>query len=1256
MLDIFKDSGEMVLELSFLEDSVLSRTGCGFITLHNKVLSQEMDFESLGIEDFIENDSRIFWLYDSRVVVGLDVYPWQQVDNVKDGNIVTLDLSNRCITSCSPLVETCHQWRNATSAVMRGSTISSETWPFAVLDILCWFCPFLRQIDVTGCTGFSKSYLTSESCQRRIEIIDYLDPSFIAKCPDSGEAIREKLAERAISPRTRCEGWSLLHSAIFLGDTQLVTQLLQCIRYEYNNTEDDLLLQTALELATALHNLEIIMLLRSINVDYEDPCMLVQHCFLNRLCFETFDHPVIKAVVSNETALQGAKNVHDSQQCNVSSVLLALCENGNVNFKRKVFEEILRKVHSCLKTDCCLLFSCGDEKAIQECLQILMEGAEGFSNLRIDDFPCLMYSLPSLYLIELLLSEGANIDDRDNLGCTALFHAVEKASVTLTPYCLNLIKFLLDKQANPHVRNNLGDSPLLYSLTRCSPPSCKLCPKMMTHEPVNLRFDAPFFTDRIVEVWSLLLTARARGNVKDEMDRSLLHLLMTFLETGIIPPPICRELICTGLTLLQDGGLEVNARDAQGNTPLHCWANLSNEISSDDLIQIGNKLVLHGGAVNARNDKGETPLHFSKSWEQVDFFIEKGAEADAQDLYGNNPFLKFIERGLLITHHIEEDRWKRCLASGMNPFSANYDGRCFFDVLLEKQFFQSALNLLKVIFESDVNEHLRNTARDHRNRNGNSLLHIACVVENTNASLICDYLLRNGWIANLKNTYDQTPLLLACKNVKSLNSVLSKNILLLRRYHADQSIPDCQGSTCEALLRRDLCVLLYQEVTRVSLSNQLKWIQQSVNHHCALAEVALGSKARKVDNFYHHENCIGAGSFGLVFPGLNEKDGREVAIKRLEKARLEQRGTVLEREIKCLQELSDCSFVLNYISCASDENFQYLVVELMEGSLDDYLPNNEVCEEAFTICLNIGNGLEFLHNRNVLHRDLKPQNILYKTQPEFVVKISDFGISKILHGVQSGALSETVLNSRVGTRCWMAPELLTKKSKDHSEASDIFSCGLIFHYVLAIKKHPFGSYSDESLAEINPQETERNITSNQQSLCESLAPEANNLLTHMLLPKPKRRPSASSLQNFPFFWDNRKKVEFLTIVGNQKEFEEPRANLSRPLSEVEQNLEKLYLECLEGASEDWETAIQDVYDEVTGMYKYRNYETTSAVELVRFIRNSYIHSHDLSPEVKDLLWEDFVFLKRFPFLVTVVYRAVKACSSWRARNQLKNFF
>ena len=55
LLDIFNDSDEMGLEMSFLEDSVLSRTGSSFIALHNKVLSQVMDFESLDSKDFILN-------------------------------------------------------------------------------------------------------------------------------------------------------------------------------------------------------------------------------------------------------------------------------------------------------------------------------------------------------------------------------------------------------------------------------------------------------------------------------------------------------------------------------------------------------------------------------------------------------------------------------------------------------------------------------------------------------------------------------------------------------------------------------------------------------------------------------------------------------------------------------------------------------------------------------------------------------------------------------------------------------------------------------------------------------------------------------------------------------------------------------------------------------------------------------------------------------------------------------------------------
>ena len=115
-------------------------------------------------------------------------------------------------------------------------------------------------------------------------------------------------------------------------------------------------------------------------------------------------------------------------------------------------------------------------------------------------------------------------------------------------------------------------------------------------------------------------------------------------------------------------------------------------------------------------------------------------------------------------------------------------------------------------------------------------------------------------------------------------------------------------------------------------------------------------------------------------------DGREVALKRLEKARLAKTEGMLEREISCLLKLSSCPNVVNYITCTRDSNFEYIVIELMEGSLDNYLSSTKVHSQALTICSQIALGMKFLHGSDVLHRDLKPQNTLYRTEPHFIVK------------------------------------------------------------------------------------------------------------------------------------------------------------------------------------------------------------------------------------------------------------------------------
>ena len=167
-----------------MEDSVLQRTRCSFDILHSRVLSQEIYVESQGVEDFIENDSRYFQLSledNSEVQLKCNVSHLQQSENKEDGEEVTLDLSNSYIKSCADLVKKCERRRNASSAILTGSNISSETWLFSVMEILRWFCPFLRRIDITRCKGISRQNHAVGGNQSSIEVFDnyLLDPSVI---------------------------------------------------------------------------------------------------------------------------------------------------------------------------------------------------------------------------------------------------------------------------------------------------------------------------------------------------------------------------------------------------------------------------------------------------------------------------------------------------------------------------------------------------------------------------------------------------------------------------------------------------------------------------------------------------------------------------------------------------------------------------------------------------------------------------------------------------------------------------------------------------------------------------------------------------------------------------------------------------------------------------------------------------------------------------------------------------------------------
>lgn len=138
------------------------------------------------------------------------------------------------------------------------------------------------------------------------------------------------------------------------------------------------------------------------------------------------------------------------------------------------------------------------------------------------------------------------------------------------------------------------------------------------------------------------------------------------------------------------------------------------------------------------------------------------------------------------------------------------------------------------------------------------------------------------------------------------------------------------------------------------------------------------------------------------------------------------------------------------------------VTEIKEKKYDGPIPSIE------EIIIQLAAGLECIHNNNLVHRDIKPGNVLIwvgdtNTNPsqQIVIKLADFGLCK--QTKETGSFSMSGIK---GTRDWSAPELLKVYDEEHRDKSslprgtiqsDIFSEGLVFAYVLLQGKHLYGN-------------------------------------------------------------------------------------------------------------------------------------------------------------------------------------------------------
>ena len=158
--------------------------------------------------------------------------------------------------------------------------------------------------------------------------------------------------------------------------------------------------------------------------------------------------------------------------------------------------------------------------------------------------------------------------------------------------------------------------------------------------------------------------------------------------------------------------------------------------------------------------------------------------------------------------------------------------------------------------------------------------------------------------------------------------------------------------------------------------------------------------------------------------------------------------------------MAECQFpqiVGLYGICDEGGNKAFIMEYMPRGSLRSFLEDKSqeiLWDTRMTIAIDIGNGLSYLHKKNILHRDLKSLNVLLDIN--YSAKIGDFGLSKIKLETSSSSTK-----SKAGTIRWRAPEAF-KRGFRPANSMDIYSYGMVL-WEIASRKLPFADTQDEQI-------------------------------------------------------------------------------------------------------------------------------------------------------------------------------------------------
>ena len=215
---------------------------------------------------------------------------------------------------------------------------------------------------------------------------------------------------------------------------------------------------------------------------------------------------------------------------------------------------------------------------------------------------------------------------------------------------------------------------------------------------------------------------------------------------------------------------------------------------------------------------------------------------------------------------------------------------------------------------------------------------------------------------------------------------------------------------------------------------------------------------KRLDGRYEITELIGQGGMANVYKAMDVLDNRVVAVKIL-KREFSESDEFLRRfrnESKAIAVLSHPNIVKIY-DMGFSEKIQYIAMEYIDGiTLKEYIDSERVLnwKDAVHFIIQILRALQHAHNRGIVHRDIKPQNIMLLT--DGTIKVMDFGIAKFAREE-----SMTATDQAIGTVHYISPEQARGDVTD--EKSDIYSVGVMFYEMLTGQK-PFDTDNPVSIA------------------------------------------------------------------------------------------------------------------------------------------------------------------------------------------------